>query len=166
MDPKSTKPHGMRRKDREVTDRTWMEEILKRGQVVHIAMTDPEGHPYMVTMGYGYRDGALYLHGAREGRKNDILAVHPEVCFQVVLDVEVLRAPTGVEFSMKYRSVTGFGRIHTLTNSSEKNEALAILMQQYEGPHENLDEKALARVWTARLDIDNMTGKCANYSEP
>ncbi|MDR3265226.1 MAG: pyridoxamine 5'-phosphate oxidase family protein, partial [Synergistaceae bacterium] len=139
------KLYEMRRKDREVTDREWMEEILKRGQVVHIGLADGDGQPYVVALGYGYRDGVIYLHGAPAGRKNDILAVNPRACFQVEVDVEVLRASTGVQFSMKYRSVAGFGRIQTLTDPAEKDGALKILMDQYDGPHDDLGEKEIAR---------------------
>jgi nitroimidazol reductase NimA-like FMN-containing flavoprotein (pyridoxamine 5'-phosphate oxidase superfamily) len=139
-----------------------MENILNCGQVIHIAMTDADGGPYLVSMGYGFKDGAVFLHGAPQGKKNGILAASPGVCFHVAIDVSVLRAPTGVQFSMRYRSVTGFGRISTLTDPAEKNAALKILMDHYDGPHEDLDEKGLARVWVARLDIESMTGKCAN----
>jgi nitroimidazol reductase NimA-like FMN-containing flavoprotein (pyridoxamine 5'-phosphate oxidase superfamily) len=155
----------MKRKDREVTDREWMEEILKRGQVVHIGLADAEGWPYVVATGYGYKDGAIYLHGAPVGRKNDILAVNPRACFQVEVDVELLRTPAGRGFSMKYRSVLGFGHVRTLTDPAEKDEALKILMDQYDGPHDDLGEKDIARVWVARLEIESMTGKRANYSE-
>jgi nitroimidazol reductase NimA-like FMN-containing flavoprotein (pyridoxamine 5'-phosphate oxidase superfamily) len=138
-----------------------MEDVLHGGQVIQIAMTDAEGGPYLVTMGYGFKDGVIFLHGAHQGRKNDILAVNPRVCFHVATDIVVLRQ----EKSMRYRSVTGFGRISTVTDLVEKNAGLKILMDHYDGPHEDLDEKGLARVWVARLDIENMTGKCANYDD-
>jgi nitroimidazol reductase NimA-like FMN-containing flavoprotein (pyridoxamine 5'-phosphate oxidase superfamily) len=153
--------YAMRRKDRAITDRAWMEGILNCGQVVHIAMTDAEGGPYLVAMGYGFKDGVIFLHGAPEGRKNDILSVNPRVCFHVATDVVVLREKN----SMRYRSVTGFGRISTINDPVEKNAALKILTDHYDGAHRDLDGKGLARVWVARLDIESMTGKCANYDD-
>jgi hypothetical protein len=68
------------------------------------------------------------------------------------------------EFSMKYRSVTGFGIVRAITDTAEKADALNVIMDQYEGPH--LDVKAIEkmRVWVARLDIESVTGK-NNYFE-
>lgn len=156
--------HHMRRKDREVTDRAWIEEILKRGQMIQIGLAEANGWPYVVPMGYGYAYGVIYLHGAPEGKKNDIVAANPKACFQISLDVEVLRAELGSGFSMKYRSVTGYGLIRTLTTLDEKNRALKILMDHYGGPHTDLANND-AKIWVARLDIESMTGKCGNYPD-
>jgi len=148
----------MRRKDREVTDRGWMEDVLRRAQVVTIGMVDEDGKPYLVPFGFGYEDGVIYLHGAAEGRKNDILARNPDVCFQAYVDAELLRAEVGANFSMHYKSVTGFGRLTTITDRAGKDRALAILMRHYDGPHTPLGENH-AHLWVARIDIESMTGK-------
>ena len=157
--------YHMRRKEREITDRTWLEEVLNRGQMIHIGLAGEDGWPYVVPMGYGYADGVIYLHGAPVGKKNDMIAANPKACFQVSLDVEVLRAEAGSGFSMKYRSVTGYGLIRTLTTLDEKNRALKILMDHYDGPHTDLVNND-ARLWVARLDIEHMMGKCGNYPRP
>lgn len=156
------KHHEMRRKDRLVTDKKWMEEILKRAQMIHIGLAGEDGWPYIVPMGYGYADGVIYLHGAAEGKKNEMVAANPKACFQISLDVEVLRESTGSNFSMKYRSITGYGQIRTLTTLAEKNAALKILMDHYDGPHTDITNEN-AKIWVARLDIESMTGKCGNY---
>ena len=157
--------YEVRLKTKEVTDRNWMEDILKRGRFMHLAMTGADGLPYVVPMGYGYRDGSLYMHGASEGRKNDILAANPRVCFQVTLDAEVQSNDVGSEFTMKYRSVTGFGVVHALTDPRERNAALRILMDHYGGPHTDFPEdgETLKKLWVARLDIESMTGKKSVY---
>lgn len=156
------KQYEMRRKNKQVTDPRWMEEILERAQTLHLGLAGEDGWPYVVPMGYGYREGTIYLHGAPEGRKNDILAENPRVCFQVALDVELVRAATGSSYTMKYRSVTGFGRVQTLSGLDEKNAALKILMAHYGGPHTDLGENH-AKIWVARLDIESMTGKSSVY---
>ena len=157
--------YEMRRKDKEVTDRQWMEDILKRGRMMHLGMAGADGWPYVVPIGYGYKDGALYMHGASEGRKNDILAVNPRVCFQVTLDAEVQPADIGAKFTMKYRSVTGFGVVRSLTDTRERNAALKILMDHYGGPHMDYPEgsEMHKKLWVARLDIERMTGKKSVY---
>lgn len=154
--------YHMRRKEKKVTDRAWMEEVLKRGQMIHIGLAGEDGWPYVVPMGYGYEDGAIYLHGAAEGKKVDLAAANPKACFQISLDVELLRAETGANFSMKYRSVTGYGYIRTLTTLEEKNRALKTITEHYDGPHTDITNND-AKVWIVRLDIESMTGKCSNY---
>ena len=79
------KEYEMRRKDKQVTDPKWMEAVLRRGQVIHLGLAGEDGWPYVVPMCYGYRDGAIFLHGAPVGRKHGILAANPKVCFQVTL---------------------------------------------------------------------------------
>ena len=157
------KQYEMRRKDKEVTDWKWMVKILQRAWVLHLGLAGEDGWPYIVPMGYGYADGVLYMHGAPQGRKNDILAVNPRACFQVVLDTELAPGESGENFSMKYRSVTGFGQVETLTDLAEKNAALKILMDHYCGPHTDLNENH-EKVWVAKLKIESMTGKRSIYT--
>jgi len=154
----------VRRKDKEVTDQVWMENILKRGQVLNLGLAEEGGWPYVVAMSYAYKDGAVYLHGAPVGKKNDILAANPKVCFQVALDVDVAPAETAAKYSMKYRSVTCFGRLVTLTDSNDRLKALNILMDHYKGPR--TEEKDVnSKVWVARIDIEYMTGKRSVYTD-
>ena len=155
----------VRRKEKQVTDRGWMDEILERAQMLQLGMAGEDGWPYIVPMGYGYKDNVIYLHGASQGKKNELLAANPKVCFQVSLDVELVRKADGSNFTMKYRSVTGFGKVTTLTNLDEKNEALKILMRHYDGPHTDLG-MGHEKVWVARLDIESVTGKNSIYPQP
>jgi nitroimidazol reductase NimA-like FMN-containing flavoprotein (pyridoxamine 5'-phosphate oxidase superfamily) len=99
------------------------------------------------------------------GLKADLLAANPKACFQVTEGAETVRAERPEAFSMKYRSVTGFGIVRTLTGIDEKSAGLNILMDQYEGPHIDLREnpRMAAAVWVARLDIEYMTGKNNGY---
>lgn len=149
----------MRRKDKLVEDRAWMEQVLEEATYLELAMADEDGWPYIVPMGFAYEDGKIYIHGAAQGLKSDILAKNPRVCFQICLDAEVLPNEVGSEFSMAYRSLTGWGEVTTLTGLQEKNDALEVLMKHYKGPHTPLTEKNVSHVWVARLDIQHMAGK-------
>lgn len=148
----------MRRKDRLVTDRSWMEQVLRDACILQLGMVDPDGKPYVVPLGFAYRDGAIYVHGAAQGKKNEILAHNPAVCFQVFVDAEVERHERGDDYDMKYRSVTGYGTLCGITEREEKNEALAILIGRFDGPHAPLGDNH-ERVWVGRIDIERMTGK-------
>ena len=156
----------MRRKDKLVTDAEWMEDVLREGMVVNVALASPDGDPYVLPLGYGYEDGALYFHGAPKGLKNDMLAANPRASFNVLVGVELIRDAKGENFTNRYLSVTGFGEVEEITALDEKNRALAILMRQYGGPHEDLSAERAKSVWVAKLVIKEMTGKVSGYPKP
>lgn len=156
----------MRRKDKGVADLKWMEGILRKGQTIHLGLASLDGEPYVVPMGYGFGDGAIYIHGARAGLKNELIEANPRVSFNVSLDVELVSDTVGAEFSMKYKSVSGRGSARALTELDEKNRALQIIMNQYDGPHTDLTEKNKDSVWVVRIDIEHMSGKISGYPKP
>lgn len=157
---------SMRRADKMVTDSAWIEEVMGRGQVIHLAFASPDGMPYVVPLCYGYKDGIIYIHGANSGLKNDLLAANGRVAFNVVLDTEVVRKERGSNFSMKYRSVSGWGNAAELFELAEKNQALRALMDQYEGPYDDLTDANASAVWVVRIDITKVTGKVSGYPKP
>jgi nitroimidazol reductase NimA-like FMN-containing flavoprotein (pyridoxamine 5'-phosphate oxidase superfamily) len=154
---------GMRRKDKQVQDKSWIEDILKKGSYLFLGLATPDGDPYVVPIGYAYEDGAIYLHGAAHGLKSDLIAANPRVSFNVTLDAELVRDEIGSEFSYKYRSVTGFGDAFQITGLDEKNAALAMLMKHYDGPHSDITEEGSKAVWVAKISIREITGKCSGY---
>ena len=157
---------AMRKRDKLVTDREWIEGVLREGQVITLALAALDGEPYALPMGYGYEEGAIYIHGAARGYKNDLVSQNPRVSFNVTVGAEVVRDERGREFTQRYRSVTGFGTIREITDLAEKNRALALLMRQYDGPHEDITEAYSKAVWVAKIDIREMTGKASGYPKP
>lgn len=77
----------MRRKDREITGRENIEPILQACKVCRVAMTGPDGWPYVIPMNFGYtwdEDGlTLYFHGGVKGKKIDSLKADPRICFEL-----------------------------------------------------------------------------------
>jgi len=62
----------MRRREKQITDRSQIEAIIARSQVCRLALSDG-GQPYIVPLCFGYRRSRLYFHSAAAGRKIDIL---------------------------------------------------------------------------------------------
>ena len=56
----------MRRKEKEITDKTAMESIILKSSVCRLALSE-ENRPYIVPLCFGYEDDTLYFHSAREG---------------------------------------------------------------------------------------------------
>ena len=156
----------VRRDDKEVKDPEGLKTILQKSLVCHLALVDA-GKPYMVSMNYGFRDNCIYLHSALEGRKIDILRKNPEVCFQVYNGNRLTTGPDACgDWTMKYRSVTGFGIATLIEDDQEKPGPLQIIMDQYttRGPFEFTPER-VSETMVIRIDIREMTGKISGYSE-
>ncbi len=152
----------MRRNEKQITDRTEMEDIITRSTVCRLAMTDGVT-PYLVTLCFGYRDGSLFFHSAPEGRKVDILGSNPVVCFAFDIDQEVVSAESACGWTMKYRSVVGFGRASILEQEADKRKALEVIMENYSADKFDLTGSRVGNVVVIRVDIEEMTGKKSGY---
>jgi uncharacterized protein len=148
----------MRRKDKEITDRNAIESIISKSRICRLAMVDEAG-PYIVPLCFGFRNDTLYFHSAPEGKKLELLKKNPRVCFELDCDTEVRTGEKACDFSMRYRSVIGFGTTAFVEATSAKREALDIIMNHYaEGPFDYPDA-SINRISVFKVEIDTMTGK-------
>ncbi len=157
----------MRRKDREITDKTELEALLRQGRVCHLAMCERSGQGssgeedrlYVLPVNYGYADGALYIHGAPTGRKADILRGNPRVAFSIVLSEALKPGGNGCDWTTHYVSLCGEGRAEIIEKGEDKALALAKFMEHYApGPHE-LPAAAIAATMVVRIAIESLSGK-------
>ena len=149
----------MRRKDKEITDRSEMESILHKAIVCRIAMSD-NNMPYVIPVNFGYKDDILYFHSAIEGKKIDILKKNNKVCFEVDIDHEIIEHKRPCSFSMRYLSVIGFGAATFIDDLEKKKKALSIIMDHYAtGNDFEFRERMLNRIEVVKVQIDSMTGK-------
>ncbi len=152
----------MRRKDREITDITEMESVIKASDVCRVAFADGN-IPYIVTMNFGYSGGekpCLYFHGASSGRKIEIIGKNNYVCFEMDTDHELYGGDKGCDWGMRFRSIVGYGHICIVEDDSEKKKGLDLLMYHYTGMNGFMyDEKNMKGTKVLRLDILEMTGK-------
>ncbi len=149
----------MRRQDRELADAE-IESILNRGLYGVLSMQGPDGYGYGVPLSYVYDGGAIYFHAALEGKKLDCLRRNNKVSFCVVGQAE----PMTEKFSMRYRSVMAFGKIHEV-KGEEKMEALLKLVDKYANDEAYRERgrghavEGLAKTAVLRLEIERLTGK-------
>lgn len=152
----------MRRKDREVTDPSEIQSIIKKADVCRIALID-DGNPYMVTLNFGYAPGkpaALYFHCANEGRKLDIIEKCNQACFQMDTDHELITAKKACGFTMNFKSIVGTGIIYKVQSEQEKVEGLNCIMKQYSSQNQfEYEDKMLQATTILKLEIDSMTAK-------
>src|SRR5271157_1414670 len=109
----------MRRKDREISDRTELEGVIARCQVCHLALASRQGRPYVVPLNFGYAPGeppVLYFHCAKQGRKLDVLRENPQCAFVIDRALGLVTRPRACDWGMDYESVMGAGRLEIVTD--------------------------------------------------
>jgi len=148
----------MRRKEKEITDRAEIEAIIAKAQVCRLAMTD-EDRPYIVPLCFGYENNTLYFHSASTGKKLEILKKNRRVCFEFDVDCEVRKDRQACKWSMRYRSVIGYGMASFVESAAAKRQALDIIMHQYGSNENEYPEATVAKIVVIRVDIDSLTGK-------
>lgn len=148
----------MRRIEKNITEKQELEDILNRGEVIHLAMADENG-PYVVPMNYGYRDGTIYLHCAPQGRKIDMITTNPRVSFNVTVDTKLFKGINACAWTYHFMSVTGFGRACVVTEREDVINGLDVIMEHYGRAENTYTVNALERVVVLRIDIDELTGK-------
>jgi len=145
-----------------IKDRDTIEGIIRSAQVCRIGLVD-EGQPYVVPVCFGYADGVLYFHSAPRGRKVEALRKNDAVCCEFDVDVEIVRNGDACKWSVRYRSVIGFGRASIVAEPEEKRRALDTIVAQYGGKPQAYPEDTLQRTAVIKVQIDRMTGKTSGY---
>ncbi|MBC8385352.1 MAG: pyridoxamine 5'-phosphate oxidase family protein [Candidatus Cloacimonetes bacterium] len=143
----------MRRKDREITDKKLIDEIIRMCDVIRIGIFDDE-FPYIVPMNFGYiaDKNILYLHCAKIGKKIDLLKKNDHVAFEFDTDLKLEMSGNSCHSTMKYKSILGTGKITFIENIEEKTLALNLIMKHF-NPFlkkidftENIDATAILRL--------------------
>jgi len=153
----------MRRTRQEIKDRRVLEEILEGAILCRLAMMDGK-RPYILPFNYGYREGCIYIHSATEGKKIDLLTQNPEVCFEVEDAMEITKGEKACDWSTRYRSVVGYGRVEILSDEAGKQHGLEVIMAQHGAP-ELIEFKPnnIRRMVILKLHISSMTGKQSSH---
>jgi nitroimidazol reductase NimA-like FMN-containing flavoprotein (pyridoxamine 5'-phosphate oxidase superfamily) len=158
-DSTSKHPHGMmRRKDREITDRTEIDSIISSANLMRIAIVDGN-MPFLVPVFYAFDGTSLYFHSAQAGTKIEILKRNSNVCFEISIDNGFIVSDEPCDFEAKHRTVIGIGKAVFIEGEAEKIKALDLIVahfseKKFEYPKTNLDRTAVIRI-----DIESIKGK-------
>ena len=158
----------MTRREREVTDRNKIIEILDKCKVVHVGLIDGE-QPYVLPMSYGYtmEDGnlTLYLHGAAQGYKLDVIRANPNTCFEMECDVVPFEGTVACQYGICYSSIIGRGTAEIIEDVEEKKRALSILMKTQTGKDFTFDDRMVSIVSVIEIHVSEYTAKCRPLPE-
>lgn len=154
--------NGMTRRERQVTDIDEIIKILDNSKVLHLGMVDGD-EPYVVPMNYGYtfNNGklTLWLHGARRGRKLDVMRANPKVFFEMEYGIEPFEGDVACKYGITYSSLMGRGVATIIEDIEEKKAALSHLMKTQTGKDFSFEDKMASVVGVIRIDVLEYTAK-------
>lgn len=154
--------YHLRKKEKEISDRDEINEILKKGKYATIGFSANDD-PYLVTLSYGYdiQNKRIYFHCALKGQKIDYMTKNPKVCATVIEDNGYVK-----DFcEHKYSSLIVRGLIRVVDELDEKKHGLDILLNHLEENPDPIkarnikDDKSYNSVCILCLDISDITGK-------
>ncbi len=152
----------MRRRELEVTDQNEILSVLDECKVLYLGLADGE-QPYVVPMNYGYtyenETLILYLHGAKEGYKYDVIRGNQKVSFAMACNVEPFEGKVACQYGMTYFSVMGKGVAEITEDVEEKIKALSILMKTQTDKDFEFNDKLVSIVNVIKITVDTFSAK-------
>ncbi len=152
-------------KNKTILDDQQIEEIIKKCDVCNVAMVDALNKPYVIPMNFGYENKVIYLHGAPQGKKIDILKLNNSVCISFSTDHELRFQSEGVacSYSMKYRSVIAYGKVEFIHDPATKIDALNVIMKNYTDRKFKYNDPAIRDVNVFVVKVEKLEGRIYGY---
>lgn len=129
---KGTHTRPLRRSAREITEPGELDAILSEAKLLFLALADTPA-PYVLPVCFGVVDGILYVHGAREGAKIDLLTAHASVGFSAATEMSVVAGNAACGFSCTGRSIVGTGTARIVEDDEERRRGLDAIMRHCTG---------------------------------
>jgi len=98
-----------------------------------------------------------------EGKKIDILRKNSNVCFEFDSDGEPIPSDGACPWTVRYKSVIGYGKARLIEDVDSKIKALEIIMSHYSEQSFVYPEKAVKKIAIIKVDIETVTGKMSGY---
>lgn len=152
----------MTRREREITDKDEIISILDKCKILHLGLSD-DMQPYVVPMNYGYEwendTLVLYLHGATEGYKYQVIEKNPRVSFTMECDTIPFEGKVACQYGMAYRSIMGKGIAELITDHPGKIKGLSVLMKNQTGKDFTFNEKMVSIVNVIKVTVSEYSAK-------
>ena len=155
----------IRKKEREITDKKVIEEFIISQRIIRIGFYDKANDEvYIVPVNYGYvieNDNYIfYFHGAKMGRKYELMKESPKVGFEIDGHFELVEGKKACDYSAKYQSVIGNGKLEILGDAEEKKKGLNAIMKQATGKTDfEYNPRMIQNVGVFKLSVSKMTCK-------
>ena len=107
-------------------------DILNKEPIGHLALASND-QPYIVPLNFLYRDGQIFFHCRKSGRKVDYIASNGRACFQVGAYGDLIRGENPCKFNYNFKSVLIEGSISEIEDQVTKVEVLEAIIEKYAG---------------------------------
>lgn len=152
----------MRRSEREIAECSQINEILERCKVCRIGMIDGE-EVYIVPMNFGYSisNGSLnlYFHCADEGRRIELLKKNDSVGFEMDCGHSLVEGEDACQYSFRYASIIGNGRVEFIAAQEEKIKGLNVIMKHQTGKTFEFNAQMVNAVTMFKISAQNYSCK-------
>ena len=155
----------MRRKDREVLEEAKIDEFIRACDYCRIGFYDKENDEvYIVPLNFGYSNldnkRVFYFHGAKVGRKIDLISKSSKVTFEMDTNHELIEGKTACNYSERFQCVMGTGLISFVEENEEKAMALnEIMFQSTEKKDWEFPEPMLNGVAVFKIEVKSLSCK-------
>jgi len=127
-----TKRTDMRRKDRAITDDSWIKDFLYRAPFMTIAFVNNEQpFVYPISFVYSEPDNAIFFHGTPMGSLRQLVEKNPSVSLTIAEMGRLLPSETAMGFSVEFESVVVFGNCRAISDFEEGSRALHLMIDKY-----------------------------------
>ena len=153
----------MRRNERAVTDGAKIDTIIQSCDCCRLGFVDGE-EAYVVPVNFACVEEddkrVFYIHGAKEGRKADLVRKNGRCGFELDTGHGIMTADAACGYSFCYQSVIGRGTIAFMDDPAKKAEALNRIMAKYSGKGDwSFPEAVLERTGVLRLEVTELSCK-------
>ena len=157
----------------EITDVKIISEILANAQFGTLALC-VENKPYSVPINFVESDGDIFFHGAKKGKKIEIMKQNTNVSFSVVEDYSLLPSYFSSDkgdacpATHMFKSIIIDGTIEFIEEYEEKVKAMGALMQklQKEGKYIPLNHEMYKKVPYANLKFSHRKSSMSGNVSP
>jgi len=126
-----------------------MQRLLKKCSHGRLGLA-LQNEPYVVPVSYGYDQGRIFFHSAKQGKKVDFMRGNNKVCFEVD------------EYEKGWASVICYGTATLREDIEAKREFFEVLTGQKPG-----DEQMKSMgFYVGIIQIEDMTGRCSADFSP
>ncbi len=151
-----------------IEEKEKIERVLQSEQICFVGFSDENGIPYVLPMNYGYENGTIYLHSAREGRSIRILEQNSNVCITFCTQPKLIwqHPDVACSYRMQSQSVLCSGKVVFEEDFEEKEKILSIIMRHYTDRDFKYSVPAINNVKIWKVAIENISAKEFGVRQP
>ena len=154
----------MRRFKQQLTQEKCIEILINEPHGV-LSLISDTGYPYgfPITHWYDEKNGHIYFHGAKEGRKHDLIKRNNKVSFVMENIYDIITGPQvgACECTMEFECVMGTGIIEYVSEN-EKVTSLTTMLRHYnikEGKNYHFHYEVVPKIHVLRLHVNSLSAK-------